>query len=154
VILERVAQQAGASWNVSYVIEAADAPEPSPIVVPRIVTPEPARAVLPTAPSAAPELTVAPPSGPVLRANLMDGINHVVRAEPSRRRDAVQDFLAYGELLFRAMEPLPLEDRRQRIRVAWTVLTPWRRLYRGLAPDVQRELKPISLFLEDRLRFH
>jgi hypothetical protein len=149
-ILDRIAEQAGAAWSFGYVLEV---PEAAPAAAPP-AAPEPSVSPSPPleAPLPAPARVPAPISGPELRAALSGALGRVLRMGPDRRAEAVRDFTSYGEQLFQMLDRLSPAERRERLRFAQPVLTPWIRLYRGLAPDVQKQLAPVTTLLERFLR--
>lgn len=152
VVLDRIAEQAGATWDVSYIIDAPNVPQPilvksrrtePSVVPPPVPMPEPLPAPMPPVP--APVASAAD-----LLAELRSGINLVVRAEPARRSDAVREFLQRGEALVALLNTLSPVERLERQRALLAVIKPWRRLYQGLAPNVHKELAPVAALL-DRL---
>jgi hypothetical protein len=149
VILDRLAEQAGVTWDVSYLIDAPNAPVPVP-VQPRKKDPS----EVPPAPSPAPVTPPAPvvvPAGPAaaqLRAALWEGIKRIVRAEPARRTEVVREFLQQGEAMLQSLNALSPTERAERLRVLSTVLPPWKKLYQGLAPSVRGDLTPVTELLE------
>jgi hypothetical protein len=160
VVLDRVAEQAGANWSFSYIIQAPDAPEIVAPVVPVTptspVAPDPSRrpATGPrVTPAPAPRPAPAPPvlSGLELRATLREGLDHILRVQPSKRTQAIRDFVADGERLFGLVAGLPPAERKARLQAAQPILSLWRRLYRGLAPEVAKEYAPVTQLLERHL---
>jgi hypothetical protein len=89
-------------------------------------------------------------SGPELRLQLKAGLGALVRASPDQRASAVRDFMLDAERMMAMLRSLPTVERDTRLRLISSVVLPWRRLYDGLAPDVQREFQPVSEFM-DRL---
>jgi hypothetical protein len=149
VILDRLAEQAGATWDVSYLIEAPDAPVAIP-VRPRAKDPSEVPLIpVPSVPlvPAPPAPTLAAPAAE-LRAALWEGIRRIARAEPARRSESIREFLQQGAALQQALALLPPSDRADRLRALSTVLPPWRKLYQGLAPNVRAELAPVTALLE------
>ncbi|HTE18115.1 MAG TPA: hypothetical protein VK689_07010 [Armatimonadota bacterium] len=155
VLLDRIAEQATATWSYSFQIYAPD--QPIPFVRPtRLPRPEPlteARAQPIRLPSRSVRTpTVAVPSGTALRAALWEAVHFVVRAEPNRRPEAVRRFVASGEQLLAPLAQLSPAERQARRRTLLPVLAVWRRLFRGLAPVMQREVAPVTQLLERHLR--
>jgi hypothetical protein len=163
-VLDRVAAVAGVQWSLGYTIESPDVPPPPP---PRPVMQEPSTpdetepSVDPATPGSrrpAPRPrngtpSILPPSvlsGPELRLQLKAGLSALVRASPDQRAGAVRDFMLDAERMMAMLRSLPTVERDTRLRLISTVVLPWRRLYDGLAPDVQREFQPVSEFM-DRL---
>jgi hypothetical protein len=150
--LDRIAEQAGATWSVSYRLDVPDAAlkpaEPPPTFRVEIRGP--------AAPPAAQPLPPLPPplapSGPEVRASLWAALQELVRASPAVRAAAVTTFLRRGVSLVGQLAPLPEPERRARLRAATPVLIQWMRLYRGLAPEVRKQLTPVTEFLEAHLR--
>jgi hypothetical protein len=146
-LLDRIAQQAGARWTLVYRIFAPDAPPP-PLAVRR----EP-----PTAPPAETVVRVQP-SAPTpmarvdFRAVLWEHVHRLVRASPAERSAAVQAFVQEAQRLLAELDRLPAAERAQHLRSLQNVRLQWRRLYTGLAPNVQAELAPVHELLEQRLR--
>jgi hypothetical protein len=145
VVLDRIAEQAGATWDVVYVIDAPNAPQPV-VVLPSKPEPEPDPSPVPVPEPMAPP---APriPTAIELRNQLKAGIQLVVRTEPSRRAEVVREFIQQTEALIVLVQSLPPALRAERLRVLASAVTPWRRLYQGLAPDVRTELAPVSAVL-------
>ncbi|MGV3723514.1 MAG: hypothetical protein ACO1SX_21675, partial [Actinomycetota bacterium] len=149
VLLDKIAEQAGATWDVSYVIDAPNVPQPIVVLPSRpapVVTPPPAPMPEPVAP---PRPRIA--SAAELRTELRGHINQIVKAEPSRRAEVVRDFIQHGEALLLLLDTLSPAERAERLRALAKVVTPWRRLYQGLAPEVHKELAPVTALLA-RLR--
>lgn len=150
VILDRVAEQAGVWWDVSYRLDVPDAP------VPVVVMPqkrEPSRPPEP-APLPLPSPVIEVPTGPTapaLRTELWAGIHRIVRATPRQRAAEVQEFLLRGEVVLQALARLTSAERAERLRVLSSLVGSWKRLYHGLAPGVQSDLAPVTGLLE-RLR--
>ena len=62
-----------------------------------------------------------------------------------------QDLTPYeAERIMAMLRDLSPVERDTRLRLLSTVVLPWRRLYDGLAPDVQRDFRPVGEFM-DRL---
>lgn len=161
--LDRVAEQAGASWSLSYLIQLPDpTPEvretPAPRPAPAPPPPLPGGGldvyvpVVPSKPAVRPQPAPRIPTAAALRTGLWDALNYVIRIGPDQRAAAVGDFIEYGEETFALLSRLPPAEREQRVKEALPVLDQWRRLYRGLAPNVARELAPVTRFLEQHLR--
>jgi hypothetical protein len=153
VLLDRLAEQASASWSVQYVLTAPDAP---PLPEPRErdldikVTPLPPPAPRPQAPA----LRTVPPvplSATTLKQGLWADVNDLVRASPEARTAAVRQFLETAGKRLATLAPLSPAERAGRLRAAKPVLTQWRRLYAGLAPTLREELRPAAELLERQL---
>ncbi|MFN3651570.1 MAG: hypothetical protein ACK47B_18495 [Armatimonadota bacterium] len=159
VVLDRLCAAVEASWSLVYVIELPDAPVPP--VVPR-VEPEPAPVETPRAepekpappPGTAPE-TPKPrePEPPavtplVLRNALREALKRVVIAAPDARPEAVREFGRFGEELVKHLDAMPAAQRRDCVRFLLPAVTPWRRLYAGLAPTVKEQLSPVTELLD------
>lgn len=146
-MLDRIADQANARWSLVYRIEATELrmePPPPPVVpTPRVEPPS-----MPVAPVAAvlPRVPAAPsaPSGAAVRAALWDGIKDVVRVPPDQRAAAVAAFLRLGEQLVGSLNHLPVGERQNRLRALQPLMASWKRLYGGLAPDLQKQLAPVT----------
>lgn len=164
-VLDRLAELAGATWSVSYLIQVPEqAPAPQPAPAPAAPAPPPSNFPLPgggldvyvpavpARPVVRPQPVPRAPSSEALRTGLWDALNYVIRIGPDQRAAAVGDFIQYGEETFTLLSRLPPDERARRIREAIPVLDQWRRLYRGLAPTVAKELAPIDRFLEQHLR--
>lgn len=153
-LLDRLAQQSGATWSIRYVITAPDAPparEPAERDLDRIlITPRMTPAAEPVKPSRL--VPPTPASGKGLRDALRADVANLLHADPSQRETAVREFVANGEKRVATLDPLPPVERTNRIRAAHPVLLQWRRLYAGLAPDLKEQLRPAALFLEETLR--
>lgn len=150
VLLDRIAEQAGATWDVAYVIDAPNVPQPIVVLPSRrepSVIPQPPPVPMPEPPIPTPRVA----SATELRTELRAGIHQIVRAEPSRRSEAVREFIQRGEALLLLLDTLPPAERAERLRALATVTAPWRRLYQGLAPEVHKELAPVTALLA-RLR--
>lgn len=152
-LLDRLAEQASASWSVQYVLTAPDAP---PLPEPRErdldikVTPLPPPAPRPQAPA----LRTVPPvplSATTLKQGLWADVNDLVRASPEARTAAVRQFLETAGKRLATLAPLSPAERAGRLRAAKPVLTQWRRLYAGLAPTLREELRPAAELLERQL---
>jgi hypothetical protein len=154
VLLDRLAQQAGAVWSIRYVITALDAPAArEPLerdLDPRLITPRPAPP--PTSPKPPRLIPPAPVSAKALRDALRADVANLLHADPSQRPAAVREFVSTGEKRVANLDPLPPAERLSRLRAARPVLLQWRRLYAGLAPDLKAQLRPAALFLEKALR--
>jgi hypothetical protein len=152
-LLDRIGEQAGATWSIRYVIDAVDVP-PVVIRIPgenEIPAPKP----MPVLPDPVVPISPPPPRAPTatqLRAALWADIHFLVRVDPSAREVAVIDFIEKADRRIAALSHLPPLIRAERIRHAATILKQWRRLYVGLAPNVKKELAPVSQWLERNLR--
>jgi len=147
VLLDRIADQAIATWDVAYVIDSPNVP---PAIVVRSTPREPS--VMPSRQTPVPvpvPVTPAPrvSSALELRNELRAGITQIVRAEPARRAEAVRDFMQRGEAILLLVDTLPPASRAECLKALATVVTPWRRLYKGLAPEVHKELAPVTALL-------
>ena len=146
VILDRLAEQAGVTWDVSYQIDVPNAPVAIPVQPRKKEAAEvPPPPVMPAVPLPA---VPATPSAAELRAALWEGIKRIARAEPARRTVVVQEFLQQGEAMLQSLNALSPTERTERLRVLSTVLPPWRKLYQGLAPSVRGDLTPVTELLE------
>jgi hypothetical protein len=156
-VLDQVAEQAGATWSLVYLIDVPEAPPPPPPSPPTARSQEPSPSSPPRpAPSPPRELSLtlpsSLPSGIELRAALLEAFSHILKVGPDRRSEAVGEFVGNAGRLFKALDRLSPVERDTRIRTMIPLLTAWRRLYRGLAPDVQRQLAPAMELLERNLR--
>jgi hypothetical protein len=154
-LLNRVAEQAGAVWWISYVIRAPDVPapprvrpRPEPVVLPRRPALPPPDPVVPTSPVERPRVL----SGPELKAALREGIQRVLRAVPDRRPEAVREVTDAARALFAPLALLTPIERSARLQHARPLLSQWRKVYRGAAPAVQKELASANELLEANLR--
>lgn len=148
VVLDRVAEQAGVSWDVAYRLDVPNMPAPIAVVPPARETSELPKVVIPPSPPAS---VVAMPTGPSaasLRAELWAGIKRIVRVAPDQRTAVVQEFLQRGDVVLNGLARLSPGERAERLRVLGTLIGSWRRLYQGLAPRVQTELAPVTALLE------
>lgn len=142
-VLDRLAFQAGVRWSLAYVITAPDAPAvPAPAPMPMMPAPGPAPAVLPPA---RPE---EPPSGPELRTLVHEALGRVLRARPELRGEAVREFVASLAPVLAAIGGLPPGEREGRLNWLRVPLSFWRRFERGLAPEVRKQLAPVTDQLE------
>jgi len=146
VVLDRVAEQAGVTWDVSYRLEVPDLP------LPVVVMPRPREITELTSPASAPlPPPVVVPTGPTpnsLRAELWAGIGRIVRVAPDQRTAAIQEFLQRGNVVLQGLSRLSPSERAERLRVLGTLIVGWKRLYQGLAPGVREELAPVTALLE------
>jgi len=144
VLLDRVAEQSGATWSLAIRIDASDAPPPPPPVIapPPMVTPPPAPAPVP--------VPVKPvvPSATAMRATLREGLQRILRSDPGRRAEAVREFTRQAEGFLGQLVTLPPAEQQARRQALEALLPAWRRLYDGLVPAVQRELAPVSELLQ------
>ena len=165
-VLDRIAAVAGAQWNVGYTIDSPELPLPPP-PRPRMQEPEtpdernlpgdPAASAPPGSPNARPRsrspqsgAPLSAPSGIALRNQLKGHLGLLLRAAPDERVGAVRAFMVEAERIMGILRELTPGERDARLRLLSTVVLPWRRLYDGLAPDVQQEFRPVSEFM-DRL---
>lgn len=156
-LLDRIAQQAGATWSLAYVIQATDAPPivPAPVAPPVAIRVEPSEPPRPASEIPGPSVRTPPapiPSSAQLRTAVRAGLDQVLRASPDRRPEALRAFLQESERLFLGLARLAPAERQERLRQAQPLLTLWSQLYEGLAPPVQQQLAPISALLERHLR--
>lgn len=149
VVLDRIAEQAGITWDVAYRLDVPDAPAPVPVAPRPREMPE----LLPAAPMPPPVVLPVPtgPSAAALRSELWAGINRIVRAAPDQRAAVVHEFVQRGEVILGGLARLSPAERAERLRVLGSVVVSWTRLYQGLAPTVRSELAPVTALLE-RLR--
>jgi len=146
VVLDRVAEQAGVSWDVSYRLDVPDVP------IPIVVAPQKREVI--EAPNVAPPpptMPITTPSGPSpegLRTEFSTGISRIVRAAPDQRAAVVQEFLQRGDVVLQGLSRLSATERADRLRVLGTLIGSWKRLYQGLAPGVRSELAPVTALLE------
>jgi hypothetical protein len=146
VVLDRVAEQGGVSWDVSYRLELPDVPAPVVVMPQKRETPELPAPTPPPAP--APVMVPAGPSADGLRTELWAGVGRIVRVAPDQRAAAVQEFLQRGNVVLRSLSRLSPGERAERLRVLGTLIVSWKRLYQGLAPGVRAELAPVTALLE------
>lgn len=148
-VLDRLAAQAGVRWSAVYVITAPAAP-PAPVFV------APARAVAepPIPPAPAPQARApverARPSAGQAAERLRQGVTRVLNAPPGLRAAEVREFMALAGALAAPGAAAP--DARELARRIRPTLLQWRSLYRGAAPGVQQELRPVGEVLERILR--
>lgn len=150
VVLDRVADQAGVSWDVSYRLDVPNVPVPIVVMPQKRETSE-----LPAAVPLPPPVPLAIPTGPTpeaLRTELWAGIHRIVRAVPDQRAAVVQEFLQRGDVVLQGLSRLTPAEQAERRRLLGTLVTSWKRLHQGLAPGVRMELAPVTALLE-RLQF-
>ena len=164
--LDELAQQADASWSVTYVIKPGVAP-PSPRPVeaqnnssrPRSrLTPQgqlaPGDSRLGTPPNAprafpipfagqAQKPSAAPGMGGNAAKLLAEGLTRVMQMAPPQRQLAVKDFATQLEQQFRQIQNLTGSRRSEQMAAMRPVYEGALRTDKGLTPDQRREFKPI-----------
>jgi hypothetical protein len=146
VVLDRVAEQAGVSWDVSYRLDVPNVPVPIVVMPQKREEPE-----LPLAVPPQPPLPMLVPTGPApeaLRTELWAGIHRIVRAAPDQRAAVVQEFLQRGEVVLQGLTRLTPAEQAERRRLLGSLVLSWKRLHGGLAPGVRAELAPVTALLE------
>jgi hypothetical protein len=159
-ILDGLARQSGAHWSAEVVLKAPDVPPvrrafrrddgpgppPMQLLMPLTVVPMMAE------PSAGQPVGGQEAGSRHLERQLRSMLRSLVTAPPRERPLMILAFLEDGERLLAPLQTLNQAERAARVRSLIPLLSQWNRLYRGLAPDVERELAPVTAFLEFHLR--
>lgn len=147
-VLDALCSQAGLTWRLRYVIESQDLPEP-------VIPPPPRVSPRPDPPRTEPAPLLPPvppprsaPTGAGLREELGEVILSISRAAPTDRERSVLEAIAAFEEMDRELRSFSTSERASLLDSARPVLSRWRALYRGLAPKVQKQLRPAHQALE------
>jgi hypothetical protein len=164
--LDDLAQQAAASWSVTYIIKPGVAPPsarpaeaPSSNSRPRSrLTPAgqfSPGGLQPGAPPSAPRAfpkpfagqppkpAPAPGMGNDAEKMLSEGLTRVMQMAPPQRQMAVKDFALQLDQQFRQIQNLPGPRRSEQMAAMRPVYEGALRTDKGLTPDQRREFKPI-----------
>jgi hypothetical protein len=164
--LDNLAQQAEASWSVTYVIKPGIAPpSPQPAAAPNNnsgfrprltpagqfspgisrpgAPPNAARAFPMPFAGQPPKPAAAPGIGTDAAKMLSEGLTRVMQMAPPQRQMAVKDFATQLEQQFRQIQNLPGPRRSEQMAAMRPVYEGALRTDKGLTPDQRREFKPI-----------